>query len=255
MKIKETPEQLKAELEQKQAAQLRELEFRNKILAMLPDEFERFTVYVHSTSYKADYYLKVEGKSYPPDSYPSLDQIRQLAALFPPEPMKLYTGTYKSFFAVGQFERNRAKKPEQTDRDYNAEQDICPWVVTVAPASYSQSVEIEWYTVIDGQRLEVTAKLPLWSQRWLGRSEVRYKEHMGGRTCETNNFHLNNEACYTLFDENETPVGQFAHKLRHWSTPENAGEHEICWEPISEKPVGLEALFRAMEWKPKPATV
>lgn len=255
MKIEKTIDQLKAELQEKQEAQLRELEVTNKLREMLPDGLERFTVYCHATSYKADYYISVEGKSYPPDNAPTVQTVRELAAIFPPEPMKLYKGTYKTFFAVGQFERLSAKDPGKMERDYTEEQDVCPWFVTAAPASFSSCVEIEWFTVVDGLRVSVTVKMPLWGAAWLGRVNVYYEEFKGGRRVDLNTFTPNREAIHTLFDENETPVAELYPSMCRWSTPENPGEHEVYWVPITEKPVTIEALCRAMEWTPKPVTV
>jgi hypothetical protein len=244
MKTEKTVEKLRADYEKAE----RELLQCNAILAMLPDSLERFDVMVHTTSYTADVRVGIHGKSYPGDVNPTVETVRELAALFPPEPCKLYTGTYKTFFAVGQFEKLSAAKPESFARDYKSEEKMCPWMMTLAPASFSNSAELEWFSVVDGVRLVIHIKFPLYSVReWLGTVDVRYKRVMGGQHVERNEFNPCQEHSFTLF-EDDTPVAERRQSIRRWSTEENPGEHEIFWYPLDDrKPVTIEALCNAME--------
>jgi len=245
MKIEKTVEDLQRDHEKKVA----ELNQCNAIRAMLPESLERFTVYVHATSYTADVRVGIEAKSYPGDVVPAVETIREMAALFPPEPCKLYTGTYKTFFAVGQFEKLSAAQPERYARDYTGEEEMCPWKMTLAPASFSQSAELEWFSVVDGVRVLVEIKFRLWAVReWLGTVHVDYREYRGGREVRTNIFQPIDNYSFTLLDEDETPVAERRQSIRRWSTPENPGEHEVYWYPLDDrKPVTLEALINAME--------
>lgn len=234
------------EIDKKFADERAKLEMQNLIYSLLPDSLEVFEVFVHAGGYTANGSVKISGKTYPFDApKPTADTVRELAKLFPPIPVSKHKGTFLTFVPDETFNQWSEKKRNE----YTSNESIAPFTFKVEPASFSQSVELEWFSHVDGVGvLEVNVVFPLHSSKWLGESHVRYENYPGGRRVVGNSFTLADNAETVSDGVNEIASAKSMQPIR-WAagSDEHPGHFTVYWVPNSEQPVPLEAVARLIE--------